>query len=201
MLEAEKIQENYSKFNTFLTRKTDPSKLEGLEAMFSSLEERICMAPASSKTTFYHAYPGGLVQHSLEVLQFASKYHKIVDPNVPVEKVVFVSLVHELGKIGDLTNDLYIPASTEWQKKNNIAYEINQNLNQLSMNQRTLWLLNHFKIPVEQDEYVALSCNNDGYLLDANKWLQYSEPSLAIILMQADRTAILSAKTQGKQSK
>lgn len=198
MLTPESIKENYDKFSSFLTRKTDPSKLEGLESLLTHFEERLCMAPASSKTTFYHAYPGGLVQHSLETLQFAIRYSKIVDPTVPVEKVIFVSLVHELGKVGDLNNDLYIPATTEWQRKNNISYEINQNMNQMSMNQRTLWLLNHFKVPVEQDEYVALSCNNDGYLLDSNKWLQYSEPALAIILMQADRTAILSAKSQAK---
>lgn len=61
---------------------------------------RLKMAPAA--VTNHHAYPGGLLQHTLDLIDLAAaiapKY-----PNVDFELVTFGCFLHDLGKIEELS--------------------------------------------------------------------------------------------------
>lgn len=84
-----------TKFNKYL------SKLEGycdwkkLNVYLSEKTEYFT-APASSR--YHHAYPGGLLEHSIEVLEWTMKIDEALSLNCGEQNIILSSLFHDLGK-------------------------------------------------------------------------------------------------------
>ena len=61
------------------------------------------------------------------------------------KEVIFCAMHHDLGKIGDLKNEYYIPNESEWHRKNQgKIYNHNDKLHYMNVTDRTFWLLQHF---------------------------------------------------------
>jgi hypothetical protein len=103
---------------------------------------------------------------------------------------------HDLGKVGDLDEDYYIPQDSEWHRKNQGSiFKHNPKLQYMSVTDRSLFLLQHFEIPMSEWEYIGLRLT-DGMYEDANKtyYMNYNpdwslRSNIAYILHQADMMA------------
>lgn len=51
---------------------------------------------------------GGLAEHSLNVFENADKLYKMLNANIDAASIVIVSLLHDLGKMGDFGKPNYI---------------------------------------------------------------------------------------------
>ena len=71
-LSIEEIEKNWSIFEKLCSRLSD----DNISNLLNELGERISTCPSSAKLDQYQAYPGGLVQHSLDV---ASTMRKLND--------------------------------------------------------------------------------------------------------------------------
>ena len=119
-LSAEKIQKNYEKHlkivETYITERK-----ESVLAMIKHMEETYVMAPASSKTWYHSAFPGGYVDHVNRVVEYAVKQMRLYQEmggNVDFteEELVFAALFHDLGKMGDGDRPNYIPQTDKWRQ-------------------------------------------------------------------------------------
>ena len=103
---------------------------------------------------------------------------------------------HDLGKVGDLETDYYIPNESEWHRKNQGSIFVhNPKLQYMTVTDRALYLLNHFGITMSEWEYVGLRLT-DGLYEEANKsyYISYNKDwslksNIAYILHQADSMA------------
>lgn len=173
MLTAENIQSNWDKHikivNHYITDRKDEVK-----SMLDKLSDIYVMAPASTKTWYHNAFPGGYVDHVNRVVQYALEQHRLYEKmggNVDYteEELVFSALFHDLGKIGDGNQPNYIPQTDKWrQDKLNEMYNNNPDLDFMLIQDRSLYLLQKFGIKVSQKEYLAIR-NHDGVFDDANK--------------------------------
>jgi len=103
---------------------------------------------------------------------------------------------HDLGKVGDLEHDYYVPNESEWHRKNQGAiYTHNKELQHMTVTDRAIFLLGHFRIPMSESEYIGLRLT-DGMYEEANKayYISYQperqlRSNIAYILHQADMMA------------
>jgi len=161
--------------------------------MFDMLPE-FFLAPASSRAEFHGCYVGGLCDHSLRVAANVQTIAKALAPGVyDPKQLVFLGLMHDLGKVGDVNIPMYIPNPSDWHRNKGMLYEINKDLPYMPICDRTMFLLQKFGIPLTNDEYIAIRIS-DGPYEKANEKYGMKEPDLALILHFADRWACAQEK-------
>lgn len=181
------IKKNYDK-TTDLIRKVCGENTSLLK-MIEDLGVRYAICPASSHENYYSAFPGGLAYHNLHVLQWMGRFASLLAPKeYSNESMLKVSILSEIGKIGDIQNDLYLPTQDDWKKKNGQHYDVNNNIQYMRVNQRSLFLAAHYGVSLTQDEYLAILLS-EGQNEDANVLYRYKDPKLALILQYANSWA------------
>ncbi len=203
MLTPEKIEENYNKFlaridQVFKTRATE------IKAMYEDLGERVIFSPASSFAHFHNAFPGGYIDHILRVMDMCAVLHKqwqgvgLVSDNYTLEELMFAAMHHDLGKLGMPIEggDGYVMNKSEWHRKNQgKEFEINADIPFALIQDRSIFLLQHYSIKMSWNEYLGIRIH-DGIYDKANESYYASfnlnnklRNNLPIILHHADMMA------------
>src|SRR5210317_2136587 len=172
-LSAEKILSNFEKHQK-IVKTYIGERQEQVLSMIDTLGENYVMAPASGKTWYHNAFPGGYVDHVNRVVEFAIKQKKLYQEmggNIDFtdEQLVFSALFHDLGKIGDGEQPNYIPQTDKWrQDKLSEMYTYNPDLQFMLIPDRSLFILQKFGIKVDQKEFLGIRCH-DGVFDKANE--------------------------------
>lgn len=173
MLSAEKIQKNYDKHLKIVDTYIGDRK-EAILNMLKHVEEIYVMAPASGKTWYHSAFPGGYVDHVNRVVEYAVKQSRLYEEmggNVDYteEELVFAALFHDLGKIGDGDKPNYLPQTDKWrQDKLSEMYTFNPDLDFMLIPDRSLFILQKFGIKVSMKEFLGIRLH-DGVFDKANE--------------------------------
>ena len=170
---AEKIQANYDKHLKIIDTYIGDRK-ESIKSMIKHMEDTYVMAPASGKTWYHNAFPGGYVDHVNRVVEYAVKQSRLYEEmggtiDYTIEELVFAALFHDLGKIGDGDSPNYIPQTDKWrQDKLSEMYTYNPDLDFMLIPDRSLFILQKFGIKVNQKEFLGIRCH-DGVFDKANE--------------------------------
>lgn len=195
-LSEEQIVQNWEKFSSLLLQTGDDRK-EAIQAMLDHFGDRLLSAPASSRTEYHNCFVGGLVEHSLRVLKNCTRLMKVapdVYKDIPEESVVFAALLHDLGKVGDLEHDRYIPQTNNYYRDKGNLYEMNHDMEYSTVSHSGLFILQHFGIKTTWGEWQAILLN-DGPVLAENKPYCMRESALALLVHQADRLSAEQEKS------
>ena len=200
-LSEQQIVDNWNKLMKLIEDTFEGDRLKKLKTMYVYFEDRMSVAPASGKAAYHNAMVGGYVEHVLHVTDCAIQIKKLwesngAEINFTDQELIFAAIHHDLGKVGDLHQDYYIPQDSEWHRKNRgEIFKHNPNLQYMSVTDRAIFLLNHFEISMTQWEYIGLRLT-DGMYEEANKsyYLTYNpdwalKSNIAYILHQADMMA------------
>ena len=200
-LKLSEIQKNWDRLRNLINNTFEGERLEKLNKMYDYFEDRMCVAPASGTEHFHNAHVGGYVEHVLHVVDLALKFTNVWEADgatidFTVEEIIFAALHHDLGKIGDLEEDYYIPQESEWHRKNRgEIFTHNPKLNYMTVTDRAIFLLNHFGLDMSEKEYIGIRLT-DGLYEEANKkyYITYTpgntlKTNIAYILHQADMAA------------
>jgi hypothetical protein len=204
MLSAETIKNNYQIFRNIINENFDGDRLSKLNQLYDDYADRLRSAPASSFEHFHNAIPGGYCDHILRVITFSKYQYKMwkmvgcyVD-NFTENELIFSALNHDLGKLGlpgdDL--DLYRKNKSEWHVKNQgKLYESNPNLPNITISDKTMYILQKYQLSCTLNEYLAIKIH-DGVYDDANKpyYMGFTleskmKSTLPLILHHADMMA------------
>jgi len=188
----EEINENFEKFTGFLQKLEDtPDRKGAALQMCDELGERLALCPASGRLDYHNCFPGGLVEHSNRVLGNGLRLRKQFSSveMVPTSSLIIGCLFHDLGKVGDLTDDYYIPQDSDWHRdKLGEFYKVNTEMKYMTVPHRSVFLCQHFGLRLTHDEMVAILIH-DGQYVDDNKSYKMKEPALADIVHLADYLA------------
>ncbi len=200
-LTPEQIQENWQKLRKLITDTFEGERLEKLNEMYDYFEDRMMLAPASGKEHYHNAHIGGYVEHVLNVINCSVQIKELwvkngATINFTDEELIFAAIHHDLGKVGDLDKDYYVPQDSEWHRKNRgEIFTHNGELSYMTVTDRAIFLLGHFQIPMSENEYIGLLLT-DGLYEEANKNYYISwnpdwglKSNIAYILHQADSMA------------
>jgi hypothetical protein len=200
-LTAEQIQMNWETLIDVINKHISGDRKENLMKFYDDFKDRMMFAPASAKAAFHNAMPGGYVEHILHIVENSLQLKELwekngAEINFTDEELVFAALHHDLGKVGDLEHDYYIPQDSDWHRKNRgEIYKHNPSLQYMKVPDRGLWLLQHYGVKVTDKEYLGIKLT-DGLYDEANKsYLMSYNPdynlrsNMAYILHQADMMA------------
>ena len=205
MLEAKQIQDNWESLIKLIEDNFTGERKENLLKMYNYFKDRMMFAPASSKEHFHNAFPGGYVEHVLNITRAVKSVYQTwkdhgAHINFTEEEMIFATLHHDLGKVGDDTTDYYIPNDSEWHRKNQgKIYTPNPELQYMNVPDRAFWLLQKFDVKLTQTEYIGIKLA-DGLYDEGNKSYYMSfnpdfelQTNLPHIIHQAD---MLASKTE-----
>ena len=205
MLQAKQIEQNWNSLIQIIEDNFNGERKENLLKMYNHLKDRMMFAPASSKEHFHNSFPGGYVEHVLNITRAVKSVYQTwkdhgAHINFTEEEMIFATLHHDLGKVGDDEMDYYIPNESEWHRKNQgKIYTPNPKLQYMNVSDRSLWLLQKFDIKLNQTEYIGLKLA-DGLYEEGNKQYFISftpdfelQTNLPHIIHQAD---MLASKTE-----
>lgn len=198
-LTEQQIQSNHERFRS-LINENFPTRKNQLNQMYDVLDAELMFAPASSQAHFHNAFPGGYVDHVLRVYDFAMIQMKLWDKcgmsiSFSSEELMFVALHHDLGKLGEPGSPMYLVNNEKWAIDKGTFYKFNLDNQWLTITERSLWLLNHFKVPFSINEMLGIKLadglydeSNKQYLVtyDINKKLKTNLP---YIIHNADQMA------------
>ena len=192
---------NWETLMDVINKHISDDRKENLMKFYDDFKERMMFAPASAKDAFHNAMPGGYVEHILHIVENSLQLKELwekngAEINFTDEELVFAALHHDLGKVGDLEHDYYIPQDSDWHRKNQGSlFKHNPKIEFMTVTDRALWLLQHFGVPMTQNEFIGLRLT-DGMYEDANKAYYVSyfperqlRSNIAYILHQADMLA------------
>ena len=111
-LSAEQIQSNWEKFIGYINTYISDPRREKVLAFYKKFEDDLVLMPASHKTAYHNAFPGGYLDHVLRVNKIANQLHKLyafhnANESYTGEELNFVSLFCQLGKLGDWDNEYF----------------------------------------------------------------------------------------------
>ena len=188
--DAEKLQANWETFSKLCGRLSD----DGINKLLETLDERLVLCPASPRENQYGAYPGGMVEHVLQVTSNMRNLATAYDADVPIASILSVGLLHDIGKVGSLEEDYFVEQDSDWHReKLGQMYKYNEDLNKMSISHRTLWLLQHFGITLTNDEWLAIQLAQGSHF-EENRFYVGHESTLAMLLQQAKAMTIHQAK-------
>jgi len=200
-LTEQQIQDNWLKLRGIINDTFEGERLEKLNTMYDYFEDRMVVAPASAKEHYHNACVGGYVEHVIHIVEMSQQVRDLwlqngADINFTNEELIFAALHHDLGKVGDIEHDYYVINESEWHRKNQgKIYNHNPDLTYMPVTDRALFLLQHFQIPMNENEYLGLKLT-DGMYENANEnYLKTFLPEtglrshIARILHQADMMA------------
>lgn len=201
MLSAEQIQSNLEKFYANIEKFISEPRATKLLALYQGQEDNLAFSPASSRTAYHNAFPGGYVDHVNRVVECAIKTTELWEAmgatiNFTTEELVFSAINHDLGKLGRDGKPAYLPNDSEWHVKNQGAvYKPNTELPFIPIQDSSLFILQSEGIQMSFNEWVAIK-THDGLYDDGNKAYLLSSQnesklrcSLPLVLHQADEMA------------
>jgi hypothetical protein len=133
------------------------------------------MAPASAKEHYHNAYPGGYMDHIMNVLTTSFGVKKLYEArggtiDFEDEELAFATIHHDLGKLGDKQQgEYYLIQESEWHRKNKgEIYKFNSELQYMDVTDRALFILQQYGIVCTWKETLAIKLS-DGLYHEANK--------------------------------
>jgi hypothetical protein len=212
-LPAEELKSNYDALIKIIKSEISEPRSTQLLKLYNQLEERIMMAPASGNINYHNCFIGGYVDHVLNVVESAKAHYEMWkalgadNSDYTYEELIFSAINHDLGKIGDLDNEYYIPNPSEWHRKNlGKIYEHNKNLAYMRVADRSLYLLQESNIKISRNEFLAIKLH-DGLYVDDNKAYLFAggqnpglQNHLPYMLHHADHVASIIEKEKQKNN-
>lgn len=159
----------------------------GMGDLIETLGERLITTPYSTHEKDGGCYAGGLVENALETTSKMRKLAASFDLDINTGSILKVGLLHEIGKVGTLENDLFVEQDSSWHReKLGQFYKYNENVSKSTIPDRTLCLLQHFGITLTNDEFYAIRLSQGSHL-EENRFYVGTEPDLAKCLQMAKR--------------
>ncbi len=153
---------------------------DGVEAFLKDLEDNGFYEEWAS-TTFHCNYTGGLVEHTLNVIQYALKLADKFESKVSKESIVLCACGHDTGKAyGYYVDNLLKSGKTSGSKPK----KINPKLMIKSHAMRSLNIMSKFFDLTESEKVCILS--HDGWYENTNREYMLSLDELLYIVHSAD---------------
>lgn len=162
------IDAQLAKFFNIVHSTFDVDRASKLVTMYTDLESRLMTAPASSKVHYHNAYPGGYLDHILNVIkcsELVQRLYKHIGGTIDFTDAerVFAAMHHDLYKLGDDNGPFYVRESDNYWIKKGSVYNYSEDLNVMTGVDRSYYMLQKYGITMTQNEMIGIRCADGLY--------------------------------------
>ena len=155
------------------------------------LTKKLLYCPCSTK--YHGSYNGGLLDHLLNVVNISGRlayslYEELENKENIFEQLMFCSLIHDLGKLGNIENDFYL-VNPDKNKRDKEPFVVNTNLVSMPHELRTLYWLDLLGINGLKEEELQAICYHAGPYAPGYLEAVRKEHPLLVLLHTADNLA------------
>ena len=166
---------------------------QGMDGLLAEMDGMgFYTAPCS--TQYHLAYPGGLLEHSLNVYELMDRLSSILYPEVDKSSGIICALLHDLGKAGQFGKPNYVVNMLKGRGKNAEPYQSptkpyigNPELMYIDHEVRSIQIAGRY-IKLTEDENWAILMHN-GMYGNFKYQIQGKETPLYLLLHMADMWA------------
>lgn len=184
--------ENKERFVSLCNQITRP----GIEDLMSWLEKSdFYVAPASSK--FHGSYPGGLLEHSLNVYDELKRLLKAYpEIQIPEETAIICSLFHDLCKVNRYKTEKRNRKNNAGQWESYDFYTVSEKFYFGGHGSKSVFIIQQF-IKLTPEEAVAINCHMSSW--DGNKdvGLAFEQYPFAWLVHVADESSTYIIEKKG----
>ena len=190
MYKERDVETLWEKYSNLLKRLEN----QNVDNLIESMDQRILMSSFSQREREPFCGIGGNVEYALELAKKAGALNKALNYDLNKVSIIKCSLLSILGRVGTLTRNRYIDTTSEWHKeKLGQYYDWNEDCPKYQINDMTLFILQHFNVNLNWDEWNAISLIKDMTSED-NKFYNMHKSRLALILQLAHETVMKDEK-------
>ena len=174
MINQEQMDNNWNELMSMIDKYFEGEQKENILRLHSDFEDEYKAAPASGRPNYHNCFKGGYLDHVLHVIKNSVMIKKLYEKNGVKSihtdaDVVLAAMFHDLGKLGDLNDPYYKYQTDEWRRnKLQEWYTHNSDMENMSVTDRSLWLLQHFNIKVSEEVWKAIKLS-DGMFDKGNE--------------------------------
>lgn len=183
--QATKVSKLFEAVERYIAEAGFLKRAQKLNQLISDMSLRIERCPASHK--YHGSYPGGLVDHTLEVLRIAMGLKAMSRGELDAAQLAFCAIVHDFGKLGD-GKQVYYLKNPDISKHKEDPYVVNRELVQIPHELRTFYWLNMYDIELDTVEYQAIFYHAGMYMPGFRECVKRPE-SVTHVLHFADMMA------------
>ena len=155
----------------------------GIDDFLEDFGTRLVTCPRGLTQTDGGVY-GDLVSFSSKV---AIKSAEISEGVCEKESAIRVALVHEIGKLGTLENELFVEQDSKWHReKLGQNFKYSENSQKMSVGHRTLFLLQSYKIALSRDEWQTVLLSQGMHFPENAFYGNEKSPLTSVILFARD---------------
>ena len=182
MLKTEQIVKNTKKF--FQTAESHGVMNDKL---LNLLGEDFVKAPATTSTSQYNAFEGGLVDHILNVTKYAVIFNNALPESERVDQksLIRVCLLHLIGKA-----KLYKPNTSDWHLKQGNLYQYDEHDVSMRISERSLFYATSSGVELTEEEFSVILMSDK---ID-DKMTEFYNTRMGYLLRSATTFAILNEK-------
>jgi len=195
------LMSNYDKWKNYVDTYCKSRKdYININQLCDEMGEYIATAPASNMESYHCCYVGGLIEHSLNVIEnilFIRKYFdmKGVADLPSIESCVFVAAFHDVGKAGDGDRPYFIPEESQWHRdKLGRLFKYNTEQTYLTHAEQTLYLFSKYCISITAKEFQAIRAHDGAWVSYNDKYNLSTLKLLSYMLQFADMQALVIEK-------
>jgi 23S rRNA maturation-related 3'-5' exoribonuclease YhaM len=202
-MDKEQILKSIETLDKLIEEHVTSERKEVVTNIVETLGSRFFINSASSKLEYHSCEQGGLLGHTLRVVDTMYKMNEPIY-NCDAESILIAGLFHDLGKIGSVTDvttgdgiPFYIDEQNDWHRqKLGQLYKKNPELQDyLTHSLRSLRILTQFNLTLKDEEFVAILAH-DSYWEEQNRSIDVMRcgyPLLKLI-QAADQMATINEK-------
>ena len=179
----EDVVASYEKIKKFLADSPNLSddQKDCLANLFNYLDTSTEWKTAYCSTRFHGAYEGGLLEHSVNVVNVAMVIAKALAPDIRIGDIIIIALLHDCGKAFQYKRK----EPTERQRQYGYpgSMSINEDIPYMEHEDRSLFIITQYYPYLTEEMYCAIAQHNEPWLTNT---CQFKECREMTILQQSD---------------
>jgi len=194
-LSKEEVLLKYDKIKAFLNASEELTgqQKEDLATLFEHLETQTGWLTAPCSTRFHCSYEGGLLEHSLNVVNTVLKIKRTLAPDITDASAIIVGLLHDAGKYCHYIRKEATARQQQFGYPGSIT--VNKNVPYMNHEDRSLWVISKF-YDLTEEEFSAIALHNVFFRTDDNSF--FDAGKLTGLLAMADFWSCVWVDTPGE---
>lgn len=153
----------------------------GLRALFDHLDKETNWLLAPASTRFHNSFDGGLLQHSINVVNAALQIKKSLAPDLSDASIIIIALLHDCGKHNAYKRKDPTPRQQQFGYPGSIG--VNEDIPYMEHEDRSLVTIMRYYPYLTDEEFCAIAQHNEPWLTTTS---QFKPNRYMTILQNAD---------------